>query len=139
MEGRKYFRPSKGWISHGYRNILISDGKAVKEHRWIMENLLGRPLLPNEHIHHKNGITTDNSPDNLEIVSPSKHARIHHCMEPLISKCTVCGNEFTQVRRGKTLTKTCSKECRYSLSGNSVSLTRKTKYWINKGTKRRAS
>ena len=51
----------------GYRIIKIGYGKAVKEHRLVMERLLGRELRVNENVHHKNGNRSDNDPSNLEL------------------------------------------------------------------------
>lgn len=57
----------------GYR-VLIRDGRQIPEHRFIMEFILGRSLFAEETVHHKNGVRTDNRPNNLELWS-SRHGK----------------------------------------------------------------
>jgi hypothetical protein len=57
----------KGWLDgQGYRRVY-DGGRQRHEHRVVMERVLGRPLLPEELVHHRNRVKTDNRPENLEL------------------------------------------------------------------------
>ncbi|MHB8727564.1 MAG: HNH endonuclease signature motif containing protein [Sulfuricaulis sp.] len=67
---------SKGCVCNGYRLITVS-GKQVLEHRWIVEQHLGRKLIASENVHHINGNKLDNRLSNLTVMSRRDHS-IHH-------------------------------------------------------------
>lgn len=42
-------------------------GGWILEHRFVMEQIIGRPLLKTENVHHKDGNRANNAPENLEL------------------------------------------------------------------------
>jgi hypothetical protein len=80
-----------------YRKIKV-DGKTVSLHRYIVEKLLGRLLLPGEVVHHINGDKLDNRPENLKVMDASEHSRLENI--------------------GRTLTEEHKAKVRKSLIGN---------------------
>jgi len=49
----------------------------VKRADLVMEEVLGRELLPDEIVHHKNEDKGDDSPENLEVITYSAHSSLH--------------------------------------------------------------
>lgn len=45
----------------------------VLEHRWVMEQIVGRYLETDEHVHHIDHVRTNNDPDNLQLLSAREH------------------------------------------------------------------
>lgn len=63
-------------IRNGYRCISV-DGKGYMEHRYVMEQHIGRSLLRSEHVHHIDGNRSNNALENLELIPASEHYKVH--------------------------------------------------------------
>lgn len=95
----------------------------VLEHRIVAENSLGRMLEDWEVVHHINGNTKDNTPENLQVMSRSVHASLHaKKSEKMVLMCAHCGEEFLRDRNQRASVKGyrnsfCSRRCSGKFNG----------------------
>jgi hypothetical protein len=100
-------------VAYRYKTIKRG-GKTKLLHRHIAEQKLGRPLGPDEHVHHDNEQRWDNRPDNLEVLPAVEHQRLHadqRLVYPREKACAVCGAAFTPAATKRKRKLTCSKPC----------------------------
>lgn len=66
----KYHRLSKGKDENGKRIF-------IDEHRYVMEQYLGRKLKSDEIVHHIDENKNNNNIENLKVMTKSEHTRLH--------------------------------------------------------------
>lgn len=69
--GFAYYKRDNIWI------ICCRDGKTVPYSQIVMQNIISRKIRKTEIVHHKNGDTTDNRPENLILFTRSQHLNFH--------------------------------------------------------------
>lgn len=108
----------------GRTRVYLKDSKKVISYpRYLMEKELGRPMEPNEDVHHKDENPLNNDISNLEIRIHGEHQREHSTKYfDKIMTCAWCGKEFVwsarqqrthngNLSRNRTGHIFCSKSC----------------------------
>lgn len=65
----------------GYKRVWFADGSGEPEHRFIVEQMLGRKLEKDEVIHHIDGNRANNDISNLAIMTRGEHSALHRKMD----------------------------------------------------------
>lgn len=86
--------------------------KGLPEHRAVMQESLGRLLLPTDIVHHRNGDKLDNRPENLVLTDARTHGLEHHSPTlPVEKACVICGAIFRPHKTKRRRAQTCSRVC----------------------------
>src|SRR5574337_2221955 len=91
---------TKGWIrtTRGYIMLYrpghptASKAGYIMEHRYVMEQVLGRLLYPSEVVNHKNGVRDDNRVENLEVLTKMQHDKLRK--PKYMVTCPACAHVF---------------------------------------------
>lgn len=81
--GKRKINHKYSVLKKGYVKIYMPDhpeadkNGRILEHRYVMECILGRPLLKEEDVHHIDGTRNNNEPDNLQAMNHRDHAMLH--------------------------------------------------------------
>ncbi|MFA5036135.1 MAG: HNH endonuclease [Candidatus Izemoplasmatales bacterium] len=96
-------KSNSGYIIVYYPKNSVYDGGGILEHRFIMEQILGRSLTSKEEVHHLDLDKTNNSPKNLILCRDRKEHKAWHHKINLIKAITFCSKRHTKNTRRKEL------------------------------------
>ena len=84
-------RTPRGFYIHRGRRIIYRHGIRQLEHRYVMEQKLGRKLHSTEIVHHRDHNPLNNHLDNLELTTRSIHMALHATTRNTLKKeCSRC-------------------------------------------------
>jgi len=104
------------FVSNGYLYVYKPDHpnsnnrRYVLESRFIMSEIINRPLLKNEIVHHKDGNNLNNNPENLLLTTRKGHPSIHR-NSPFTATCHNCNEIFVLKRKTRFDKNFCSRPC----------------------------
>ena len=88
-----------------YKGKTYIGGRYVYEHRFLVEQKIGRLLEHGEIIDHINGNKLDNHLENLQILTPILHGKKHRIYKENNVRCKICGKGFRTRPAKKKLNK----------------------------------
>lgn len=103
-----------GWHFEKTKNrmyVVGRDGSRTLWYRLLMGNMIGRPLRADEEVHHRNGDSSDDRPENLELITVRAHRKLH---QPRWTHCKrghpMEGDNVYVDKRGFRMCKVCDAE-----------------------------
>lgn len=109
QEVRRRDRVADEQFKPRYRSIKV-DGRGCLEHRWVMQQIIGRPLRADEQVHHRDHNRLNNAPENLELVTSAEHG-LRHTWRPIVKTCVICESQFVPHKTKRARQQTCSRPC----------------------------
>jgi hypothetical protein len=78
-----------GWYFDHTKNrmyVIARDGSRNAYYRIVAGNMIGRKVRNDEEVHHLNGDSTDDRPENLSVLPVGRHRRLHYASRTLDEK-----------------------------------------------------
>lgn len=101
----------KGIITNGYRSVSVNGKKRMRYHILVA---MAFPDICGEwfdgcHVHHINGNSLDNRPENLVVISASEHSKLHYKTQSVKFKkpSPERSNSISKALKGKTRPDKC--------------------------------
>jgi len=71
---------------NNYLMYYLGNRKHRPVHRLVAELITGEPLEKGEHVHHINGVTLDNTPENIVVLKMAEHIRCHESLQRIVAE-----------------------------------------------------